>query len=192
MRSTSSFIPVSILGIVSVVLLGGCSLPGHYLEELESIPVPKTALLARASRPNCLMHAKKDVIKKGLENKKQTKPAKQSSDKEKQVKTIATSKPDEKVTDANTTNLKKKTDSDKQTPNKAIKSVSNTSKPRPKLNGQIDCYRRAERRVRARLNRLQVSTRRTIAALASAKRRLKSSSPVQSFEQRSYTQGKSR
>ena len=139
-----------LLAAALVAGLGACGVhPGYMAEQLHAVPVPASALMAKAPPPEC-------------QGPPDPEPAPAKAQPE-ASKTEPDSEPEE--SDTRTSEISNETE---QTPGPAEADMKTIERER-------DCYRQAEQRARARLDKLQASAADTVATLDKIKSQLQAS-----------------
>ena len=183
MRLFPSILAVPVLAIASAIGLNGCTSPAYYLNELETVPLPRPVLLRRLPKPDCLTAPLAIPTKKRAKSRAPVAANNNSVAPQKKAAKERNSSTTEQTPEADTKRSETKEGRASATPNDPSKPDTPTAKKDvtkspvtiDDLKKERDCYRQAEQRARIRLQRLQASAADTVATLDEVKRKLHSS-----------------
>lgn len=199
---------VAILILPLSVALPGCHSHEQYVHQLNTIPLPQSALLTRLPAPDCPTPSRVASAGEAVERPAPLPPERKpagpppEAGKDEGRKTEAPGKEpeadaersDESVDPADDTpDAASDTPKEDTAAAEAVEPTATAAKaledPEADLREERDCYRRAEQRARARLDRLQASAAGTIAAVQEVRRALQT--PMRLHARQGDTPGRS-
>jgi hypothetical protein len=179
MRQYRSIVTAPILAIAAAAGLSGCA--AYQLDELETIPVPRPALMKDMAKPDCRTQPQGISTEyKPISNAPVKAESKAEAPEEKAAedRDASAAKPTPEADD-------KQSKTDDNQANAAPKDADKLDEPTAKkvvsepnvhdLINERDCYLRAEQMARTRLGQLQAQAAATVATLDEMKRKLSAS-----------------